>query len=84
MMIDETHLSSLNCICDLLSFYQILASIESIMRALPKITRSTSEPILHCAKPGSEVELPYPCATPRTPIHNPLVFNFSSSPAVAY
>lgn len=55
------------------------------MRALPKITRSTSEPILHRAKPGSDVELPYPCPTPRTPIHNPLVFNFlSPSPAVAY
>ncbi|XP_065058516.1 serine/threonine-protein kinase A-Raf-like isoform X2 [Rhopilema esculentum] len=65
-------------------FRPILANIESIMRALPKITRSISEPTLHLAKPGSDMDLIYPCPTPRTPIHNPLVFNFFSPPAVAY
>ncbi|XP_057313678.1 serine/threonine-protein kinase A-Raf-like isoform X2 [Hydractinia symbiolongicarpus] len=60
-------------------FIQILASIESILRALPKITRSTSEPLLHRAKPSTDVDISYPCPTPHTPIRGSGVFNFYSA-----
>lgn len=44
--------------------------------ALPKITRSTSEPILGRGKPHSDVEIAYPCPTPHTPIQGQDVFSF--------
>ena len=65
-------------------FFQIVNSIESILRALPKITRSTSEPLLHRAKPN-EIDVSYPCPTPHTPIQGQNVFSFlPSQPQAAY
>uniref|UniRef100_T2MGW2 non-specific serine/threonine protein kinase n=1 Tax=Hydra vulgaris TaxID=6087 RepID=T2MGW2_HYDVU len=58
-------------------FLQICRSIESILKTLPKINRSTSEPLLHRAKLNSDMEMLYPCPTPRTPMQDPMVFNYS-------
>ncbi|XP_066918442.1 serine/threonine-protein kinase A-Raf-like isoform X2 [Clytia hemisphaerica] len=59
-------------------FKQIVNSLETILMALPKITRSTSEPILGRAKPSTDVEIAYPCPTPHTPIQGQDVFSFLS------
>ena len=56
--------------------FQILASIESIGRALPKITRSASEPMLNRFKPSAELDMSFPCPTPHTPIQGASMFNF--------
>lgn len=50
-------------------FRQILASLESLSRALPKIQRSTSEPTLNRTQLQSEDFLLYPCPSPKTPIN---------------
>ncbi|XP_022651510.1 serine/threonine-protein kinase B-raf-like isoform X2 [Varroa destructor] len=47
-------------------FRQILASLESLMRSLPKIHRSTSEPTLNRTHLQSEDFL-FACASPKTP-----------------
>ncbi|XP_064489063.1 serine/threonine-protein kinase A-Raf-like isoform X2 [Ornithodoros turicata] len=47
-------------------FRQLLASLESLMRSLPKIHRSTSEPTLNRTHLQSEDFL-YVCASPKTP-----------------
>ncbi|CAN8017123.1 unnamed protein product [Ixodes persulcatus] len=47
-------------------FRQMLASLESLMRSLPKIHRSTSEPTLNRTHLQSEDFL-YVCASPKTP-----------------
>lgn len=57
-------------------FTHILASIESIGRALPKITRSASEPMLNRFKPSAELDMSFPCPTPHTPIQGASMFNF--------
>lgn len=65
-------------------FKQIVNSLESILVALPKITRSTSEPILGRGKPHSDVEVAYPCPTPHTPIQGTQdVFSFLGTQAQA-
>ncbi|XP_022203364.2 raf homolog serine/threonine-protein kinase Raf-like, partial [Nilaparvata lugens] len=50
-------------------FRQILASLESLSRALPKIQRSTSEPTLNRTQLQSEDFLLYPCPSPKTPVN---------------
>ncbi|GAB6029128.1 hypothetical protein CHUAL_004906 [Chamberlinius hualienensis] len=50
-------------------FPQILASLESLARSLPKIHRSTSEPILSRTHLHSDDFL-FTCASPKTPISN--------------
>ncbi|XP_028967133.1 raf homolog serine/threonine-protein kinase Raf [Galendromus occidentalis] len=47
-------------------FRQILASLESLKRSLPKIHRSTSEPTLNRTHLHSE-EMQFTCASPKTP-----------------
>ncbi|XP_076332952.1 serine/threonine-protein kinase A-Raf-like isoform X2 [Tachypleus tridentatus] len=47
-------------------FRQILASLESLARSLPKIHRSTSEPTLNRTHLQSE-DFTYNCASPKTP-----------------
>lgn len=49
-------------------FRQILASLESLQRALPKIHRSTSEPTLNRTQLQSDDFL-YGCASPKTPVN---------------
>lgn len=49
-------------------FRQILASLEGLIRTLPKIHRSTSEPFLN-RTPLQSDDFVYQCASPRTPIH---------------
>ncbi|XP_013782803.1 serine/threonine-protein kinase A-Raf-like isoform X2 [Limulus polyphemus] len=49
-----------------LLFRQILASLESLARSLPKIHRSTSEPTLNRTHLQSE-DFTYNCASPKTP-----------------
>ncbi|XP_001605107.1 raf homolog serine/threonine-protein kinase Raf [Nasonia vitripennis] len=56
-------------------FRQILASLESLLRGLPKITRSTSEPNLNRTQLQSDDFL-YTCASPKTPVN----FQFGSFP----
>lgn len=51
-------------------FRQILSSLESLSRALPKIQRSTSEPTLNRTQLQSEDFLLYPCPSPKTPINS--------------
>lgn len=50
-------------------FRQILASLEGLIRTLPKIHRSTSEPFLN-RTPLQSDDFVYQCASPRTPIHH--------------
>jgi len=57
---------------------QVLASVETILNSMPKITRSTSEPLLHRAKPQTDLDISYPCPTPHTPIKGPTMFSFLS------
>lgn len=56
-------------------FRQILASLESLLRGLPKITRSTSEPNLNRTQLQSDDFL-YTCASPKTPVN----FQFGAFP----
>lgn len=49
-------------------FRQILVSLESLQRALPKIHRSTSEPTLNRTQLQSDDFL-YGCASPKTPVN---------------
>ncbi|KPI95346.1 Raf-like serine/threonine-protein kinase phl [Papilio xuthus] len=53
-------------------FRQILAALEAMLRAMPKITRSASEPSvsrhLHAAD-GADDYLAYSCASPKTPVN---------------
>ncbi|XP_076654722.1 serine/threonine kinase raf oncogene [Halictus rubicundus] len=49
-------------------FRQILASLESLSRGLPKITRSASEPNLNRTQLQSDDFL-YTCASPKTPVN---------------
>ncbi|XP_050663615.1 raf homolog serine/threonine-protein kinase Raf isoform X2 [Leptidea sinapis] len=50
-------------------FRQILASLEAMLRALPKITHSASEPCLHRQLHASHDYLAYACASPKTPVN---------------
>ncbi|XP_061383089.1 raf homolog serine/threonine-protein kinase Raf [Danaus plexippus] len=50
-------------------FRQILASLEAMLRAMPKITRSASEPCLQRALHASDDCLGYACAEPKTPVN---------------
>ncbi|XP_045507699.1 raf homolog serine/threonine-protein kinase Raf isoform X1 [Colias croceus] len=50
-------------------FRQILAALEAMLRALPKITRSASEPLLGPRLHASDDCLAYTCASPKTPVH---------------
>ncbi|XP_052737232.1 raf homolog serine/threonine-protein kinase Raf isoform X2 [Bicyclus anynana] len=50
-------------------FRQILASLESMLRAMPKITRSASEPSLSRQLHASDDYLSYSCASPKTPVN---------------
>ncbi|XP_015915867.1 serine/threonine-protein kinase A-Raf isoform X2 [Parasteatoda tepidariorum] len=50
-------------------FRQILASLESLARSLPKIHRSASEPTLNRTHLQSE-DFMYMCASPKTPINS--------------
>ncbi|XP_074106469.1 serine/threonine kinase raf oncogene [Cotesia typhae] len=50
-------------------FRQILATIESLVQGLPKITRSKSEPNLGCTKVQSDDFLYNPCSSPKTPVN---------------
>jgi pole hole protein len=50
-------------------FRQILASLESCVRTLPKIHRSASEPTLNRTQLQSDDFL-YMCASPKTPINS--------------
>ncbi|XP_072745077.1 raf homolog serine/threonine-protein kinase Raf [Anoplolepis gracilipes] len=56
-------------------FRQILVSLESLLRGLPKITRSASEPNLNRTQLQSDDFL-YTCASPKTPVH----FQFGAFP----
>lgn len=56
-------------------FRQILASLEALIRGLPKITRSTSEPNLNRTQLQSDDFL-YACASPKTPVN----FQFGGFP----
>lgn len=49
-------------------FRQILASLEGLLRGLPKITRSASEPNLNRTQLQSDDFL-YTCASPKTPVN---------------
>ncbi|KAJ1520971.1 hypothetical protein ONE63_004045 [Megalurothrips usitatus] len=49
-------------------FRQILASLEGLIRTLPKIHRSTSEPFLNRAPLQSD-DFMYQCSSPKTPVH---------------
>lgn len=49
-------------------FRQILASLESLMQSMPKIHRSTSEPLLNRTQLHSD-DLLYVCASPKTPVN---------------
>lgn len=49
--------------------FQILASLESLVRSLPKIHRSASEPTLNRTHLQSE-DFMYMCASPKTPINS--------------
>ncbi|XP_078045033.1 serine/threonine kinase raf oncogene [Augochlora pura] len=49
-------------------FRQILASLESLQRGLPKITRSASEPNMNRTQLQSDDFL-YTCASPKTPVN---------------
>ncbi|XP_047526241.1 raf homolog serine/threonine-protein kinase Raf isoform X2 [Pieris napi] len=50
-------------------FRQILAGLESMLRAMPKITRSASEPSLSRQLHASDDYLTYTCASPKTPVN---------------
>ncbi|KAL0274888.1 UNVERIFIED_CONTAM: hypothetical protein PYX00_002918 [Menopon gallinae] len=50
-------------------FRQILASLESLLRSLPKIHRSASEPMLNRTRLQSDDFL-YTCPSPKTPINS--------------
>ncbi|XP_012284159.1 raf homolog serine/threonine-protein kinase phl [Orussus abietinus] len=56
-------------------FRQILATLESLIRSLPKITRSASEPNLNRTQLQSDDFL-YACASPKTPVN----FQFGAFP----
>ncbi|XP_074644385.1 serine/threonine-protein kinase A-Raf-like [Tubulanus polymorphus] len=62
-------------------FQQILASLENLLRSLPKIHRSASEPTLNRTHPQSDdFDLNYICASPKTPINSQFgAFPFFSS-----
>lgn len=49
-------------------FRQILASLESQINSMPKIQRSTSEPLLNRTQLQSD-DLLYSCASPKTPVN---------------
>ncbi|CAH0600882.1 unnamed protein product [Chrysodeixis includens] len=50
-------------------FRQILAALEAMLRAMPKITRSASEPSLSRQLHASDDYLSYSCASPKTPVN---------------
>lgn len=50
-------------------FRQILAALEAMLRAMPKITRSASEPGLNRPLHASDDYLSYSCASPKTPVN---------------
>ncbi|CAK1547985.1 unnamed protein product [Leptosia nina] len=50
-------------------FRQILAALEAMLRAMPKITRSASEPTLGRPLHASDDYLTYSCASPKTPVN---------------
>ncbi|CAL4124136.1 unnamed protein product, partial [Meganyctiphanes norvegica] len=58
-------------------FPQILANLESLVRSLPKIHRSASEPILTRTHLNTD-DMIYLCASPKTPI-NSGAFLFSTA-----
>ncbi|XP_064631999.1 serine/threonine-protein kinase B-raf-like isoform X5 [Lineus longissimus] len=62
-------------------FPQVLASLENLVRSLPKIHRSASEPTLNRTHPQSDdMDLSYVCASPKTPINSQYgAFPFFSS-----
>lgn len=53
---------------DRLLFRQILASLENLLQSMPKIHRSTSEPLLNRTHLHSD-DLLYVCASPKTPVN---------------
>lgn len=57
-------------------FRQILVSLEGLVRNLPKIHRSASEPNLHRTSPSSDDFL-YACNSPKTPLNFGPSNNFS-------
>ncbi|XP_014204432.1 raf homolog serine/threonine-protein kinase phl [Copidosoma floridanum] len=57
------------------SFHQILVSLENLLRTVPKITRSTSEPNLNRTHLQSDDFL-FTCASPKTPVN----FQFGAFP----
>ncbi|XP_063829891.1 raf homolog serine/threonine-protein kinase Raf [Ostrinia nubilalis] len=59
-------------------FRQILASLESMLRAMPKITRSASEPNVNRQLHASDDYLSYSCASPKTPV------NFQFNPDTSF
>ncbi|KAG6457772.1 raf homolog serine/threonine-protein kinase Raf [Manduca sexta] len=50
-------------------FRQILATLEAILRLIPKITRSASEPTMSRQLHTSDDYLSYSCASPKTPVN---------------
>lgn len=50
-------------------FRQVLAALEAMLRALPKITRSASEPALSGQLHACDDYLAYSCASPKTPVN---------------
>ncbi|XP_013407069.1 serine/threonine-protein kinase B-raf isoform X2 [Lingula anatina] len=67
-------------------FPQILASLESLVRNMPKLHRSQSEPTLNRTHLQSDdFDIIYQCASPKTPIGQYGAFNFfNSSNMTAY
>ena len=65
---------------------QILASLENLMRTLPKIHRSASEPTLNRTYLQSEeCDYFYACASPKTPINSQFgAFPFFTTTATNY
>lgn len=72
--------------CSSLLFMQILASLEGLLRSLPKIHRSASEPTLNRTNLQSEdCDYLYTCASPKTPINCQFgAFPFFSSTSSNY
>ncbi|XP_012547726.2 raf homolog serine/threonine-protein kinase Raf isoform X2 [Bombyx mandarina] len=51
-------------------FRQVLAALEAVLRLVPKITRSASEPALSHPHPRAALDyLAYSCASPKTPVN---------------
>ena len=73
--------------CFILIFFQILASLENLIRSLPKVHRSISLPILNRSYLQSdECDYIYSCASPKTPINSQygVAFPFFQNTGVTY